>query len=61
MASSVIIVLRNFQHSDRDTKDIFTNQPMLFRRRLEHKFKAQQLQILTRTHISVDSSLCRDL
>ena len=24
MASSVIIVLRNFQHSDRDTKDILT-------------------------------------
>ena len=37
------------------------NQPMLFRRRLEHKFKAQQLHIFTRTHISIDSSLCRDL
>ena len=24
MASSVIIVLRNFQHSDRDTKDVLT-------------------------------------
>ena len=31
---------------------------MLFRRRLEHKFKAQQLHIFTRTHISIDSSLC---
>ena len=32
MASSVIIVLRNFQHSDRDTKGILT-----FRKRLAKK------------------------
>ena len=29
MASSVIIVLRNFQHSDRDTKDILTARKSL--------------------------------
>ena len=29
MASSVIIVLRNFQHSDRDTKDILIAQKRL--------------------------------
>ena len=29
MVSSVIIILRNFQHSDRDTKDIFTTRKSL--------------------------------
>ena len=29
MVSSVIIVLRNFQHSDRDTKDILTARKSL--------------------------------
>ena len=45
------------KHNHQNSK----NQAMLFRRRLEHKFKAQQLHIFTRTHISIDSSLCRDL